>query len=90
MEQVAVAPQNRGTGLIAGVIACVLAVLGILFLGIVFVPLATVVAVVGTVIAIKNRNAAGIGVNMLAWVLILLGFFTSPLLLGALGVAVTA
>ena len=79
---------NRGTGMVAGIIACVLAVLGILFLGIVFVPLAALVALFGTIIAVKNRNVGGIGVNVLAWVLVLVGLFTSPLLLGALGSAV--
>ncbi|WP_050809059.1 hypothetical protein [Cardiobacterium valvarum] len=69
----------------AGIIACVLAVLGILFLGIVFVPLAAIVALIGTIIAVKGRNIAGIGVNVLAWVLVLVGFFTSPILLAAIG-----
>lgn len=87
MEQVAVAPQKQGTGMVAGIIACVLAALGILFLGIVFVPLATIVAIFGTVISIRNRNMGGIGVNALAWLLILVGFFTSPLLIGAVGAA---
>ena len=62
--------------MVAGIIACVLAVLGILFLGIVFVPLAALVALFGTIIAVKNRNVGGIGVNVLAWVLVLVGLFT--------------
>lgn len=65
---------KQGTGIIAGVIACVLAVLGILFLGVVFVPIAAIVAFIGTIIAIKNSNLAGIGVNILAWVLRLWGY----------------
>ena len=77
--------QSRGSGMVAGIIACVLAVLGILFLGIVFVPLAAIVALIGTIIAVKGRNIAGIGVNVLAWVLVLVGFFTSPILLAAIG-----
>lgn len=79
--------KGVGSGLIAGIIACVLAVLGILFLGIVFVPLAAIVTLIGTIIAIKNKNIAGIGVNVLAWVLVCVGLFTSPVLLAALGVA---
>ena len=81
---------NRGTGMVAGIIACILAVLGILFLGIIFVPLAAIVALIGTIIAVKNRNMAGIGVNVLAWILVLFGFFTSPILMMALGVTVVA
>ena len=81
---------NRGTGMVAGIIACILAVLGILFLGIIFVPLAAIVALIGTIIAVKNRNMAGIGVNVLAWILVLFGFFTSPILMVALGVTVGA
>ena len=81
---------NRGTGMVAGIIACILAVLGILFLGIVFVPLAALVALIGTIIAVKNRNMGGIGVNVLAWILVLVGLFTSPFLMMALGVSVGA
>jgi len=80
-----VSVQSRNSGMVAGIIACVLAVLGILFLGIVFVPLAAIVALIGTISAVKGRNIAGIGVNVLAWVLVLIGFFTSPLLLAAIG-----
>ncbi|KGQ70352.1 hypothetical protein A1D23_10520 [Chelonobacter oris] len=79
--------KTANSGVIAGIIACVLAVLGILFLGIVFVPLAALVAVFATVIAVKNKNMAGIGVSVLAWILTLVGLFTSPLLLGMLGLA---
>ncbi len=78
---------KKGNGMVAGIIACVLAVLGIFFLGVVFVPLAAVVALIGTIIAIKNKNIAGIGVNALAWVLTIVGLFTSPLLLGIIGVS---
>ncbi|MFZ7216522.1 hypothetical protein [Avibacterium avium] len=74
-----------GTGLVAGLIACVLAVLGILFLGFIFVPLAFITVLIGTIIAVKNRNMAGIGVNILAWVLVLIGLMTSPVLLSAIG-----
>ena len=67
MSEAVAAATKPGTGMVAGIIACVLAVLGILFLGTIFVPLAAVVAIFGTVIAIKNKNGAGIGVNELAW-----------------------
>jgi len=71
----------------AGIIASVLAVLGILFLGVVFIPIAIIVALLGTFISIKNKNTAGIGVNVLAWVLIIVGFVTSPALLMVIGLS---
>ena len=79
--------QKRGAGKTAGIIACVSAVLGILFLGFIFVPLAAIIAVFGTIIAIKNSNGAGIGINILAWILIFVGLATSPVLLAMIGLA---
>ncbi|WP_456432229.1 hypothetical protein [Nitratifractor sp.] len=90
MSETQVQVAKKGTGLIAGIIASVLAVLGILFLGVVFIPIAVIVAVIGTIIAVKNRNMAGIGVNILAWILIIVGFVTSPVLLGLLGLSSAA
>lgn len=78
---------KQGTGMVAGIIASVLAVLGILFLGTVFVPLAAITAIIGTIIAVKNKNGGGIGVNILAWVLIIIGFVTSPMLLAIIGIS---
>ena len=78
---------KQGTGMIAGIIACVLAVLGILFFGTIFVPLAAIVAIVGTVISVKNRNIGGIGVNILAWILTVVGLLTSPVLLTIIGLS---
>jgi len=85
MSQNNVVYVNKGSGMVAGIIACVLAVLGILFFAIIFVPLAAIVAVFGTIISIKNGNAAGIGVNVLAWVLVIVGIFTSPVILAIIG-----
>lgn len=83
VQQVVVAKQ--GTGMVAGIIACILAVLGILFIGTIFVPIAAIVALIGTIIAVKNKNGPGIGVNVLAWVLTIIGLFTSPVLLTIIG-----
>jgi hypothetical protein len=79
------APQS--SGLVAGLVACVLAVLGILFIGFVFVPLAGIVALIGSIKAVRARHLSGIGANALAWVLVLVGFFTSPVLVGMIGLA---
>lgn len=81
MSETQVVQVKQGAGLTAGIIACVLAVLGILFLGTIFVPIALVVAIIGMIIAVKNQNMSGIGVNILAFVLIVVGFYTSPLLM---------
>jgi len=77
--------SDKSTGVAPGIIACILAVLGIFTIGMVFVPLAAIVALVGTIIAVKNAHWGGIGVNVLAWVLTLVGLFTSPALLAVLG-----
>ncbi len=82
--------KKRGAGKTAGIIACVLAVLGILTVGVIFVPLAVVVAVFGSVTAIVNKNAAGIGICVLSWVLILVGFITSPVLIATLGFSIAS
>jgi len=68
----------------AGMIACVLAVLGILFLGIVFVPLAAIAASIGSVLAVKNLNWGGIAVAVLAWIVTAVGLVLSPALLALL------
>lgn len=84
-QEVTIAKQ--GTGIVAGIIACALAVIGILFLGTIFVPIAAIVALVGTITAINNKNGAGLGVNVLAWVLTIVGLLTSPMLLGIIGLS---
>ena len=85
-QAIADAITKKGAGKTAGIIACILAICGILFLGIIFIPLACIVALIGTIVAIKNTNPSGIAICVLAWVLIIIGFVTSPLLLAAIGV----
>lgn len=79
--------EKQGTGILAGIIACVLAVLGILTVGTIFVPIAAIVSLIGTIIAMKNKNGSGIGVNILAWVLTIIGLFTSPVLMIIIGLS---
>jgi hypothetical protein len=71
-------------GTLAGIFACIFGILGILFLGIIFVPLGFIVAIIGTIGAVRSRDPASIGINLLGWVLVIIGFFTSPLLLIAI------
>lgn len=73
--------KNNNPGSTAGITACILAVLGILTLGTVFVPIAAVVALIGSINAVSHRNISGIGFNILAWVLVIVGVATSPMLL---------
>jgi hypothetical protein len=77
LQQVIIVERKR-TGVIAGVIAGVLALLGIFSFGIVFVPLAIIVALIGSIVAVKNFNIGGVGVNVLSWVLIGVGVAVSP------------
>jgi len=76
-QQVIVVKSKR-TGVIPGIIAGVLALLGIFSVGLVFVPLAILVALIGSIVAIKNFNIGGVGVNILSWVLIVVGIAVSP------------
>jgi len=85
-EEKVVVVEKTGGGMVAGIIAIVLAILGILFLGFIFVPLAAIVALFGTVIAVSHKNVGAIGVNILAWILTIIGLFTSPVLLALLGI----
>jgi hypothetical protein len=77
----------KNSGITPGVIACVLAILGIFTVGVLFIPLAIVVASIGTFVAVINRNIGGIGVAALAWILTIAGFFLSPVLLGIVGLS---
>ena len=75
------------TGIIPGIIACVLAILGMFTVGIFFIPLAAIVALIGTIVAIINRNIGGMGIALLAWILTIAGLLVSPVLLAVLGLA---
>ena len=68
-------------GSTAGALACAFAVLGIFTLGVVFVPLAAFIALLGSVMAIMHLNIAGMAMNALAWFLVIIGILTSPVLL---------
>jgi hypothetical protein len=69
--------QHR-PGTLAGVIACVLAVLGIVVSGIIFVPIAALCAAVALIRALAGGNFAGVGVSVLALVLTAIGFAVTP------------
>lgn len=69
-------------GVTAGVISSALALVGTLTIGFIFVPLAAIVAIFGSINALRSMDATGIGVNVLAWILIVVGFSLSPVLIG--------
>ena len=78
---ISVQSPNKNAGVMAGILGCIFAVLGILFLGVIFVPIAFVITCCGMFIAVKHRNSAGIGLNSLSALLTIIGFFTSPILM---------
>jgi len=71
-------------GMLAGLLALVLALLGIMTFGPLFIPIAAVVAVIGTVRSILAGQMPSLGVNILAWVFIVIGVATSPSILALL------
>lgn len=77
---------NQGNGNTAGILAIVFAILGIFFLGILFVPLAFICAIIATIRAIKG--VASKLVTVISWILIIIAFATSPMLLGMLGMGI--
>ncbi|MEM6484358.1 MAG: hypothetical protein AAF662_05175 [Pseudomonadota bacterium] len=82
-QEVVVTRQRPGN--VAGIIACILAVMGIFTIGTLFVPIAAIAALIGTITSVKNKNSTGIGINVLAWVLTIVGFATSPVLWALIG-----
>ncbi len=65
-------------GVIAGILGCIFGVIGVFAIGFVFVPLAAACAVVGLIRGISGKSAAGIGTSLVAGVLSVFGFVTSP------------
>jgi hypothetical protein len=73
-------------GLLAGLLGCVFAILGIFTFGIIFVPLAAICSLIGLLRGVMGLSAAGIGCSLLAAALTVWGFVFSPslwLLVGA-------
>ena len=79
--------STNSPGKLAGIIACVLGGISIFFFGFILVPLAAIAAIIGTIAAVKHKNATAIWINVLAWGLVVIGFSTSPFLWTLLGFA---
>lgn len=69
---------EKKPGLMAGIFAIIAAILAMLFLAIIFLPIAIVCAITGTIISIKNKNGPAIAANAFAWALILAAMAISP------------
>ncbi len=90
-EQIRGPTRRRGSGgLIAGLLGCIFAVVGIFMLGIIFVPLAIVCSLIGLLRGITGLSAAGIMVSVLGGVLSVVGVASSPSLLLLMGGAIVA
>ena len=77
-------------GFWAGLWGCLFGLLGIFTIGVFFVPLAALCAVVGLVRGLQGSSSSGIGMSLLAGVLAAFGFVISPsmwLLVGAIALS---
>lgn len=72
-------------GAVIGLFACALAVAGLFYYSHILVPLSAVAALVGTLIAIKDKAWIGFAINVLAWGLVVYCLFAMPALLEMLG-----
>jgi hypothetical protein len=65
-------------GRVAGALGCILAVVGMFALGVVAVPVATLLSLTGLVLGLARMNAAAIGISMLGLLLTIAGFAFTP------------
>lgn len=73
--------KTNNAGSTAGILSCVFSVLGIVTFSVVFIPLAAILAIFGLLSAILQMNISGIGLNLFAWLLVVIGIITSPVLI---------
>jgi hypothetical protein len=76
--QIVVVMHRGSPGVLAGVMGCILGVLGVFTLGIVFVPLAALCSAIGLVRGVSGGSSAGIGVSLLGVLLTIAGVMFSP------------
>ena len=77
-------------GVVAGLLGCLFGTIGIFALALVFVPLAALCTLVGLLRSLFGRSLAGFGASMLAGVVTIIAFITSPSLLLLFGGLVAA
>lgn len=73
-------PAMRTGGVLAGSAAILFAVAGIVTIGVVFVPIAVVLTLIGLARGALDRCALGLGLSGAAALLCGIGYATSPLL----------
>jgi hypothetical protein len=72
-------------GVLAGALACVFGLLGVFFIGLIFVPLAALCAIIGLVRGVGSGSGAAIGLSIIGGFLSVAGFAVSPSLWVLLG-----
>ncbi len=77
--------KDEKQGQTAAILGIVFGLISIFVLGMLFVPLATVCAGIGLYRSIRHKYMPAIGMSVLAFILTLVGLFTSPSLLLLLG-----
>jgi hypothetical protein len=70
----------RNQGIVAGILGCLFGVLGILTIGILFVPIAGLCSLIGLIRGISGPSLAGIATSLLGAALTIFGFISSPTL----------
>ena len=79
--------RHRYAGVLAGILGCVFAVLGIFTLGFLFIPIAALCSLIGLVGGLGRLSIAGIAVSALSTFLTIVGLVSSPVLLLILGIS---
>lgn len=78
--------QHRApAGVVAGALGCIFGILGIFFIGLIFVPLAALCAITGLVRGIGSGSFTAIGLSIIAGMLSIFGFMVSPSLWALVG-----
>jgi hypothetical protein len=75
------AERRRHYGVIAGLLGCAFAILGIFTIGTIFVPLALLCSIIGFARAAGVLSLSGVAVSLLGCVLSVIGVMSSPALL---------
>ncbi len=79
-DQIVIVKRSNNSGLLAGLLGCIFAILGIFTLGILFVPIAVICSLIGILSGVIGRSSTGVIVSLLAGVLSFFGFVYSPTL----------
>jgi hypothetical protein len=75
------AERRRRQGILAGLLGCIFAVLGIFTIGTLFVPIAVICSIVGLLRGVTGPSASGLSISLLGALLCAVGVMLSPALL---------